>query len=67
MAAKPKTCGQCAHTESGGTAFVWCYGLPPAVISARPNDVGGMEVTIQAVPLVANDRRPCSLFKAKPR
>jgi hypothetical protein len=67
MPAKPKTCGQCAHTEPGGAKVVWCFGAPPAVIAAAPNEAGGLEVKIQANPLLSIERRACAVFKPKPR
>jgi hypothetical protein len=62
----PKTCGQCIHTETAGETVVWCYGAPPAVLSATPAPNGGVEVKVQA-PLVPVDRRACAVFRQKPR
>jgi hypothetical protein len=64
MPAKPKTCGQCAHTEKGGEKVVWCFGAPPTVLSASPAENGGMQVQVQS-PLLPIDRRACAVFKAK--
>lgn len=66
MPAKPKTCGQCAHTEKAGDTVVWCYGAPPAVMSATPAENGGMQVQVQR-PLIPITARACAVFKQKPR
>lgn len=61
-----KTCGQCAHAEAAGETVVWCYGAPPAVMSAKAAENGGVQVEIQR-PLIPVTARACAVFKQKAR
>lgn len=62
--AKPKTCGDCRHTEVAGEKLVWCYGAPPTVISVVPKENGQRTINSQQ-PLLHADDRACAVFKVK--
>lgn len=61
---KPRTCGQCRLTQSGGDNAVWCFGVPPQILNLTETENGNVSMKTQG-PLIPRERPACSLFKRK--